>query len=411
MRLRIMVLALGTFALGTDGFVIAGILPAVGHDLAVPPAVAGQLITAFALTYALGAPLLAALTSDMARKRLLVISLAGFAAANVLAALAPSFGVLMLARMLAACSAALYTPTASAAAVALAPAEQRGRALATVTAGITVATVLGVPLGTWIGATLSWRTTFWLVVLLGVVAVLGVLALFPEIANPPATPLRERFALLRQPRILGALSLTMVALAGVFTVYTYVAPLLQHITHLSGTGISAMLLLFGAAGVAGNTLGGQGADRWGAMRTLVPAVGLVAVALVILPFAAVSAVGAGLVLLLWGLAGWTFTPAQQYRLLALAPTQPGIILSLNASAIYLGIGLGAALGGLVVHGGSFVLLGVTGALWQVAALGILLAGMLLAARRRRAPDVQPEAVAGAACAIHSPAAEELTGVW
>lgn len=410
MRLRILVLALGTFALGTDGFVIAGILPAVGHDLAVPTAVTGQLITAFALTYAVSAPLLAALTSDLARKRLLIISLAGFAGANVLAALAPSFGVLMLARMLAACSAGLYTPSASAAAVALAPAEQRGRALATVTAGITVATVLGVPLGTWIGATLSWRTTFWLVVALGVVAALGVLALFPEIANPPATPLRERFGLLRQPRILSALSLTMVALAGVFTVYTYVAPLLLHVTHLSGTGISGMLLLFGVAGVAGNALGGQGADRWGALRTIVPAVAIVAVALVILPFAAVSALGAGLMLLIWGLAGWTFTPAQQYRLLALAPTQPGVILSLNASAIYLGIGLGAAVGGVVLQTGSFVLLGLTGGLWQVAALGVLLVGALTI-RRRAAVGSQSHAAASAAECVSSRPAEEYTGVW
>ncbi len=407
MRLRILVLALGTFALGTDGFVIAGILPAVGHDLRVPVAVTGQLITAFALTYAVGAPLLAALTSDMARKRLLVVSLAGFTAANVLAALAPSFGVLMLARMLAACSAALYTPNASAAAVALSPVEQRGRALALVIAGLSVATVLGVPLGTWIGATLSWRTTFWLVVGLGVLAALGVVALFPEIANSPATSLRARFALLWQPRILSGLSLTTLVLAGAFTVYTYVAPLLLHVTHLSGAGISVMLLLYGLAGVAGNMLGGLGADRLGPMRTIVPAIAVVAIALVILPFAAVSALGAGLILFIWGLAGWTITPAQQYRLLALAPSQPGVILSLNASAIYLGIGLGAAVGGLVVHSGSLVLLGLAGGLWQVAALGVLLAGAL-AARRRKVLGNQPEA--GEESATSSPV-EEYSTVW
>ncbi|HEU5440621.1 MAG TPA: MFS transporter [Ktedonobacterales bacterium] len=401
MRLRILVLALGTFALGTDGFVIAGILPAVGHDLAIPAAVTGQLITAFALTYAIGAPVLAVLTSDLARKRLLILSLAGFAGANVLAALAPSYGVLMLARMLAACCAALYTPNASAAAVALAPAEARGRALALVTAGLTVATVLGVPLGTWIGTTLSWRATFWLVVVLGVLAAVGVMALFPEIANPPATPLRVRFTLLRQPRILTALSLTVVALAGVFTMYTYIAPLLLGVTHLGGAGISVMLLLFGLAGVAGNALGGQGADRWGAFRTLIPAISIVALVLVLLPFAATSALGAALMLLIWGIAGWTFTPVQQYRLLALAPAQPGIILSLNASAIYLGIGLGAALGGLVVHGGSFVLLGLVAALWQVVALGIL----FVSARQGAALSARPEALVTAEARVPSPTKE------
>lgn len=390
MRLRILVLALGTFALGTDGFVIAGILPAVARDLAVPVVVTGQLITAFALTYAVGAPVLAALTSDLARKRLLVISLVCFAGANVLAALAPSFGVLMLARILAAASAGLYTPNASAAAVALAPAEQRGRALAVVTAGLSVATVLGVPLGTWIGATLSWRTTFWLIVVLGVLAALGVLALFPEIANPPAVPLRERFALLSQPRIVSALSLTMVALAGVFTVYTYVAPLLLHTTHLSGAEVSFMLLLFGLAGFTGNALGGQGADRWGPLRMLIPSVAIVAAALAILPLAATSVVGAGLILVVWGLAGWTFTPAQQYRLLALAPAQPGVILSLNASAIYLGIGLGSAVGGVVLHTGSFLLLGLTGGVWMAVALGML----LVSVRRSAEPAAHTEALVG-----------------
>lgn len=406
MRFRILVLALGTFALGTDGFVIAGILPAVGHDLAVPAAVTGQLITAFALTYAVGAPVLATLTSDLARKRLLIVSLAGFAGANVLAALAPSFGILMLARMLAACCAALYTPNASAAAVALAPAEQRGRALALVTAGLTVAIVLGVPLGAWIGATLSWRTTFWLVVALSALAALGVLALFPEIANPPPTTLRARFALLRQPSILTALSLTVVVMAGVFTMYTYIAPLLLHVAHLGGTGISIMLLLFGLAGLLGNTLGGQGADRWGAFRTLVPAVSTAAVVLALLPFAAAAALGAGLMLFILGIAGWTFTPAQQYRLLALAPTQLGIILSLNASAIYLGIGLGAAVGGLVVHGGSFALLGLVAGLWELMALGVL----LVSARRPTAPGARQEALV-TADAMTPNLAEEHAAIW
>ena len=155
MWFRILMLAVGTFALGTDVQVIAGILPTIAHDIAVPVATAGLLVTVFALTYALGSPTLATLTGSVARRRLLIGSLGVFVGANVLAALAQNFGVLVLARILAAGGAALYTPTASAVAVALAPTEKRGRALALVLGGITLAAVLGVPIGTLLGTLMS----------------------------------------------------------------------------------------------------------------------------------------------------------------------------------------------------------------------------------------------------------------
>lgn len=372
MRSRILVLALGTFALGTDSFVIAGILPAIAHDLDVSVAVAGQLLTVFALSYALGSPTLAALTGAIARKRLLIVSLIVFTGANALAALAPSYAVLVVARVVAACGAALYTPTAAAAAAAMAPAEKRGRALALVTAGLTASLVLGVPLGAWIGGTLSWRATFWVVVVLAAVAALGIRTLLPEVATPPQVRLRARVALLAQPHIIATVSFTVFGLAGGYTVYTYLAPLLLRETHLNIVGVSVMLLILGMASVFGNVAGGHAADRWGARRTLVVGTLLLGMALLVMPLVAPFVIGASLVIVVWGVAGWVNVPAQQHRLLTLAPDQPAVILSLNASGLYLGIAIGAAAGGIVLQRGSFVLLGVVGALWQVVALVVLL---------------------------------------
>lgn len=372
MRSRILVLALGTFALGTDSFVIAGILPAIAHDLDISVAVAGQLLTVFALSYALASPTLAALTGGIARKRLLIASLIAFTGANVLAALSPTYALLVVARVLAACGAALYTPTAAAAAAAMAPAAMRGRALALVTAGLTASLVLGVPLGAWIGGSLSWRVTFWVVVVLAAVAVFGIFALLPEVATPPIVRLRTRVAVLAQAHIVAALAFTVFGLAGAYTLYTYLAPLLLRETHLNVAGVSAMLLVLGMASVVGNVAGGHATDRWGARRILVVGTILLGMALLVMPLVAPSVIGAGLVSVVWGVAGWVNIPAQQQRLLTLAPDQSAVILSLNASGLYLGIAIGAGVGGLVLQRGSFVLLGAVGALWQVIALTVLL---------------------------------------
>lgn len=297
-------------------------------------ATTGLLVSVFALTSALAAPTLSTLTGSMARRRLLMSSLGVFVGANVLAAVAMNFGVLVLASILAAGGAALYTPTASAVAAALAPTEQRGRALALVQAGITVAAVLGVPAGTLVGTLFGWRMTFVLVAVLGALAALGILLFLPGVATPAPIGLRARLALFQQPRIVVTLGLTILSLMGTFTVYTYLAPLLQHLTHLAGTGISSLLLVYGVASVVGNVFGGYGTDRWGATRTMVVSLATLGIALVVLPLAASSVLGAAMTLIVWGVAAWMFAAPQQHRLLAMAPESPGVVLSLNASANY-----------------------------------------------------------------------------
>jgi len=378
--LRLLVLALGTFAIGTGSFVFAGLLGVVADDLSVSIAAAGQLITLYALVYAVGSPILVTVTSEVARRRLLILSLAVFAGANVAAVILPSFGPLLVSRVVAACAAAIFTPTTAVVAASLAPPEKRGRALATVTGGLTVAFAFGIPLGTLVGDYFGWRSAFVLVGVLGAVALIGIVALLPGVESPPSVSLRERLAVVKQPAVLAALSLTAIGLGAGFVVFTFIGPLMGELTGLGGRGTSVMLLLFGLAGVVGNIVGGYGADRWSYGRSL--AIIFVVLPISLLAFSLLAPVagsslavaGAGVALITWSVAGWAITPFQQYRLIELYPLQGNLVLSLNASAIYLGQGIGAGLGALAIGYGSLNSLGWVAALYAAAGLVVLLLG-------------------------------------
>jgi predicted MFS family arabinose efflux permease len=378
MNPRILLLALGIFAIATEGFVIAGLLPTIAGDLGVAVAVAGQLITVFALTFALSAPLIASLTSTWPRRRLLIAGLAVFATANAIAALSPTFAVLLTARVLAAIGSALFTPTAVVAATTLAAPAQRGQAVAVVIAGSTFALVLGVPLGTWAGVQFGWRVTYGLVALLAALAALGCLAFLPQVSNPLRVNLRAWIGLVSQPRVGLGLGVTLLGLLGWFAVYIYIAPLLRQVTHLEGAAVGSMLLVYGLASIVGNLLGGYTADRWGPTRTVAFSLIGLAVTLAALPLLATSVAGAVAALIAWGVAGFMLGPAQQSRLIALAPTGAAVLVALNASATWLGIGGGAVLGGAVISAASPVLLGWVGAACQILALGLLYLGTHLA---------------------------------
>jgi predicted MFS family arabinose efflux permease len=387
--LRLLVLALGTFAIGTGSFVFAGLLGDVAEDLSVSLSNAGQLITLYAIVYAVGSPVLVTLTGAVARRRLLIFSLAVFAGANVAAVVLSSFGPLLASRIVAACAAAVFTPTTAVVAASLAAPENRGRALATVTGGLTIAFAFGIPLGTLVGEYFGWRAAFVLVSVLGAVALVGIAALLPVIENPPPVSLRDRLLAVEQPAVVVALGLTAIGLGSGFVVFTYVDPLLGDLTGFGGRGISGMLLLFGLAAIGGNVLGGYGADRWGYGRSMT--VIFVVVALSLLSFSLLTplagsipaVVGAGVALVTWSVAGWAITPFQQYRLIELSPHTQNIVLSLNASAIYLGQGAGAGIGALVIVYGSPASLGWVAALCTAVGLVVLLFG---ARSRKGRPD-------------------------
>lgn len=347
-------LALGAFAIGTESYALAGLLPAVAGDLGVSVAVAGQLITAFALAYALGSPLLAVATSGLNRRPVLLGSIAVFGIFNLLAAFAHSYTALFVARIGMALAAGTFMPAASAYAIAVSPEARRGRALALIYSGLTFATVIGVPIGVLMGGRLGWRSVFFGAAALALVALVGLAFNLKHVARTAGVSLAERLTIARRPDVLNALAITVVALTGAFTVYTYLAPFLEQTTGLTGDTVALVLFLFGVGSSIGNLAAGAAADRFGADRVL----RVVISALVVL-FAALSLTAHLLpphtarwiivpVIGLWGLVGFSFPATQQSRLAAMAPRLAPITISLNASAIYLGISLGAVLGSFVV---------------------------------------------------------------
>ncbi|MFB7378109.1 MFS transporter [Kitasatospora purpeofusca] len=348
MPVRLLLLALGTFAVGTDTMVMAGILGPIAEDLGVTVAAAGQLVTVFALGYALLAPPLAALTARWPRRRLLLTALAVFAAANALSALAPSYGTLLATRVLAAAGAALYTPTANAVATTLVAPERRGRALATVLGGMTVATALGVPLGTWIGRT-DWRLTMWLVTALGAAALAGLALLLRDLPAPAVAPgLRDRLAPLRDRRVLGAASTTLLFFLAFQTVYIYLATAIAPATGGRADRLSLVLLVSGLASVAGSWLGGRLVDRVGVRRVLLVGSTVAALAFAALPWAGRSMPGALAYAVVTPLAGWAVSVALPHRLASLDPGNAQLLISLNSSALYLGTAAGGAVGSAAV---------------------------------------------------------------
>lgn len=371
------VLAAGSFAIGTDGFLIAGLLPNVAGSLHVSGTAAGQLITVFAVVYAVASPLLAIATGRLERRRLLSLVLVCFAGANLLGALAPTYAVLMAARVLAAGTAAMFMPNASAVAAATAAPEQRGRALAVVLGGLTVAVAVGVPLGTLIGAVAGWRASLVFVAAVSLATAILVRLVLPEVNAPPPASLRQRASVLARPAILAVIVPAITYFTAGFTVYTYIAVVARRTADLGASGVTVLLLALGLAAVVGNMAGGAASDRFGPERTLKTAVAGLGIALGVIAFASAAhpgrASGFALTLvgmLLWGLFGWAVNAPQQSLLVRAAPDQPPVALSLSGSANYLGIALGGALGGLLLQAVGVTTLVVAGAALAAGAFAI-----------------------------------------
>lgn len=374
---KLLWLAVAAFAIGTEGYVVAGLLPDLAASLHVSVAIAGQLITVFALAYAVGSPLLAVVTGGMERRRLLLVSIAAFAGFNLFAATAHSYAMLMLARVGLALSAGTFMPAASAYAVAVFPAERRGRALAVIYGGFTVAMVLGAPLGLTLGGHFGWRYIFFGVAAAALAAFVGLAFTLGRLQPAARVSLADRLTVARRPDVLAALAVTVVALAGVYSIYSFLAPFLQCTAHLGGNAMACVFFVFGVGSTFGNLSAGSAADRIGPRRVLA----LVFIGLTTL-FTVLSLASTLMppdvdrwivipLLALWGYIGFSFPAAQQSLLVTLAPRFAPITLSLNASAMYLGVSLGAFLGSLVVARGSIAELGWLGAGCEILALILL----------------------------------------
>ncbi|MCR0981934.1 MFS transporter [Roseomonas populi] len=350
-------LTLGAFAVGTGTFSIAGLLPVIAADLEVSVPAAGHLSMAFALAYAVASPVLAAATAAMERRRTLVLAMAVYALASAGCVLVPGYAGLMGLRVLAALAAALFTPMAGACAVALVEPHHRGRALALVIGGMTLSTVLGAPMGTLIGEYLGWRATFLVVGALGLLSALGALAFLPRLPGSREAGIGERLALVTRPAVATLLVQTVVVFTGAFTLFSYLAPFVRGTLGFVGTGTALALLLSGLGGLLGVSLGGWAADRQDPRRFLILSNAVLGCALAgislcvecFTPGVAVPTVLA--LLVVWGASGWCFPAVQQARLVALSPALAPVLLSLNASATYVGTSLGALFGGLVIGAG------------------------------------------------------------
>jgi DHA1 family inner membrane transport protein len=390
MPLALLALAIGAFGIGTTEFVIAGLLPEVAADFGVSIPTAGWLITGYALGVAAGALPMTALGTRIRRKNLLMLLMVVFVAGNALSALAPSYGVMLLGRAVAALTHGAFFGVGSVVAADLVQPEKKASAIALMFTGLTLANVLGVPLGTFVGQGLGWRATFWVVAGLGVLGLLGVAALVPDTPRLTGANLRAEFAVFRHARVWLAIGTTVLGFGGVFASFTYIAPLMTEVARLPESAVSWLLVLFGIGLVLGNLLGGRFADR-ALMPTLYTVLCALAVVLAAFAFTAHAAVPAIVTLFLLGGVGFSTVPPLQMRTLASASAAPTVASAVNIGAFNLGNALAAWLGGLVIAAGyGYATTNWVGA--GMAVLALVLAALSGALDRRASQPRTPATV-------------------
>jgi predicted MFS family arabinose efflux permease len=341
---RLLVLAAGMFAIGTDSFVIAGILPEVSQSLGISIAVAGQMVTVYALSFALLSPIIAAAAAHWPRKRLLLAGLAVFVVGNLITAIAPTIEWVLASRFVAGVGAAMFSPTATATGASLVSPEKRARALAIVIAGLSGATALGSPLGTFIGGLGDWRATMWFVTIVGLVAFVGVYMMLPFVPPLPAVTLRARLAPLKDIRVALTLLTTLVAYSGFFAVYTYLGVTFDRATAGQPEVLAALLLLWGLAATAGNLAAGYFTDRFGNRMIINGSLAIAVVNFALMPWSSAHLWSSTLALGVWGICGWGLLVPQQHRLIGLSPASASLLLGLNSAALYVGVSAAGVIG-------------------------------------------------------------------
>lgn len=377
----LLALAVGAFGIGVTEFAPMGLLPVIAGDLHVSIPAAGLLISAYALGVVIGAPVMTLTTSRVPRRTLL-IALAGiFTAGNLLAAVSGSYAMLLAARVLTAFNHGAFFGVGSIVAAGLVAPARRASAVAAMFMGLTMANVVGVPLATWAGEHLGWRAAFWGVAALGVATMAALRLTLPPLPAPGGAGALAEVRVLTRRAVLGALALTVVGLSAMFTVFTYIAPILRDVTHASLGFVTAMLVTYGLGLTAGNWLGGRFADR-SVDRTLI--VTLAALSAILVAFAALMPqAGASAVLIfLWGVASFALVPPLQVRVMTAAVDAPNLASAVNIGAFNLGNAIGAALGGGVIAAGlGYPAVALAGAATSAAGLAVL----LIARRRAAAP--------------------------
>ncbi|QXI39423.1 MFS transporter [Pseudomonas xantholysinigenes] len=383
MPLSLLILALSAFAIGTTEFVIMGLLPDVAGDLGVTIPGAGWLVTGYALGVAIGAPFMALATARLPRKAALVALMGVFIVGNLLCAVAADYNLLMFARVVTALCHGAFFGIGSVVAASLVPANRRASAVALMFTGLTLANVLGVPLGTALGQVAGWRSTFWAVTAIGVVALLGLIRYLPRQREEQSVDMRAELAALKGIGIWLSLSMTVLFAASMFALFTYVAPLLGDVTGVSPRGVTWTLLLIGLGLTLGNILGGKLADRrLGA--TLMGVFAAMAVVSTALSWTSVALVPAEITLFLWATAAFAAVPALQVNVVTYGKAAPNLVSTLNIGAFNLGNALGAWVGGSVIAHG----FGLTRVPLAAAALAVLALIVTLITFSQRGGDTE-----------------------
>lgn len=362
------VLSAANFVIGMGAFVLIGMLTPIGDSLGMSAARTGWIMTTYALAYAVLSPLLVSLTGNIGRRRVLAFALGIFAVANLLSALAINEAMLHMARVLAAAGAGIMTPVAAATAAALSPEADRGKALAAVFFGLTLAQVLGVPAGSWVAYTFGWRTAFAIVAILAMPVIILIWRTMPQGLAFQVVTLRDLGRTLREARTMLAVMFTTTFLSGVYVVYTYLTPLLEQTMGYGRDGITLVLLIFGLGAVWGNLLGGRMADRIGPFRTLLLLASAQVIAMPMLSLLPLPDIWLLVLVGLWSTCGWSFMAGQQVRIIALAPQSAAIVLALNAAAIYIGAAVGSAIGSVVISAYGLIALGISGGVVAISAV-------------------------------------------
>ncbi|WP_188578958.1 MFS transporter [Azorhizobium oxalatiphilum] len=370
MPLSLLSLAVAAFGIGTTEFVIMGLLPDVARDLGVSIPDAGLLVSGYALGVVIGAPLLAILTNGLPRKATLTGLMGLFIIGNVLCALAPSYDLLMAARIVTAFCHAAFFGIGSVVAADLVPRQKRAQAIALMFAGLTLANVLGVPAGTALGQWLGWRSTFWAVVGIGFAAFIALLILLPSNIPMKKGRILTEFRVLKDPQVFLAMAISVICSASLFAVFTYISPLLSTVTHMSPHAITGALLLFGVGLTAGNMLGGKLAD-WRLMPSLIGALVVLIAVLALFVVTSTSMIPALATLLVWGVLAFSIIPPLQLRVVDTAHSAPNLASTLNQGAFNLGNAIGAWVGAVAItHGIAYQHLPLVGVALSCVALAL-----------------------------------------
>lgn len=382
--LKIYILAIVSFLVGTSEYIISGILDTIADSLEITLAAAGQLITIFSLVYAIFTPILMGITSSIDRRKLMIFSLGLFVIGNILAFILPGYGLFVVARVVMALGAGMVVVTALTIAAKIAPEGKQGSAIATVVMGFTASLIIGVPLGRIISSLLGWKVIFGGIALLGILAMIIIRASIPLIKGDKPVPLVKQLALLKKRRVIIGLAITFFWLGGYSIAYTYLSPYLLNISGIEEKLLSGVLLIFGIASLFGSKFGGFSTDRWGVQKTLLGGMSLHIITLILLSLVTNSYISVLIILILWSFAAWSSGPTQQYNLATIEPESSGILLGLNQSVMQLAMAAGAGIGGIFVEKVSL-----SSVTW-IGALGVTIAIVVTLALSRAQLNKMPE---------------------